>query len=101
MHSANRVSDEKLDEHLKFLDTTDIFGISDHDLLFTKEAVFTQEELIAAAEMGDAIQAKVTPIHSRLKSHMLDQGWWLVNLNQKRAFRNTRIGSKYSSKLAS
>ena len=59
MHSANRVTDTKLDEHIAFLYSTDMFGISDHDLLFTKEAVVAEEELNAAAEMGDAIQAKV------------------------------------------
>ena len=59
MHSANRVSDTKLDEHVAFLYSTEIFGISDHDLLFTEEAVATQEELHAASEMGDVIKAKV------------------------------------------
>lgn len=60
MHSANRVSDTKLDEHVAFLYSTDIFGISDHDLMFSKEAVATQEELHAASEMDEVIQAKVS-----------------------------------------
>ena len=42
-----------------FLYSTDIFGISDHHLLFTKEEVATEEELSAASEMGEVIQAKV------------------------------------------
>jgi hypothetical protein len=59
MHSASRITDTLLDEHVAFLYSTDIFGISDHDLLFTKEAVATEEELSAASEMSDVIQAKV------------------------------------------
>ena len=61
MHSAHRVSDTSLDAHIAFLySTSTIFGISDHDLMFTKEAVATEEELSAASEMSDVIQAKVT-----------------------------------------
>ena len=59
MHSQNRNTDTLLDAHVAFLYSTDIFGISDHDLLFTKEAVATEEELSAASEMSDVIQAKV------------------------------------------
>lgn len=59
MHSTHRVTDTLLDEHIAFLYSTDIFGISDHDLLFTKEAVATEDEISGGSEMNDAIQAKV------------------------------------------
>ena len=69
MHSAHRVTDTLLDEHIAFLYSTDIFGLmftkchcffgEHHDLMFTKEAVATKEELSAASEMSDVIQAKV------------------------------------------
>ena len=59
MHSAHRVTDPLLDDHILFLYSTDIFGISDHNLLFTKEAIATEEELSAASEMSEVIQAKV------------------------------------------
>jgi hypothetical protein len=77
MHSAHRVTDTSLDKHVAFLYSTDIFGISDHDLLFTKEAVATEEELSAASEMSDAIQAKVASLYiistsvSRLENRCL------------------------------
>lgn len=59
MHSVHRVSDTVLDEHIKFLQTTSIFGISDHDLLFTKEAVVTDEERSVVTEINDVIRAQV------------------------------------------
>ncbi|XP_028400404.1 DNA excision repair protein ERCC-6-like [Dendronephthya gigantea] len=59
MHSTHRVTDNLLDQHIAFLYSTDIFGISDHDLLFTKEAVATEDEISGSSEMNDAIQAKV------------------------------------------
>ena len=59
MHSAHRVTDPLLDEHILFLYSTDIFGISDHNLLFTKEELASEEELSAASEMSEVIQAKV------------------------------------------
>ncbi|XP_035694551.1 DNA excision repair protein ERCC-6-like [Branchiostoma floridae] len=38
MHSQNRKSDTNLDEHIAYLHSLGIFGISDHDLLYTKQA---------------------------------------------------------------
>ncbi|CAH1269180.1 ERCC6L [Branchiostoma lanceolatum] len=38
MHSQNRKSDTTLDEHIAYLLSLGIFGISDHDLLYTKQA---------------------------------------------------------------
>nr|XP_054748022.1 DNA excision repair protein ERCC-6-like [Lytechinus pictus] len=38
MHSSHRKTDTELDSHIAFLFSTDIFGISDHDLMFSQEA---------------------------------------------------------------
>ncbi|XP_032803057.2 DNA excision repair protein ERCC-6-like [Petromyzon marinus] len=37
MHSAQRKSDTTLDEHIAYLHTLDMFGISDHDLMYSCE----------------------------------------------------------------
>ncbi|KAJ1101515.1 hypothetical protein NDU88_006582 [Pleurodeles waltl] len=47
MHSAERKSDPELDEHIAFLHSLEIFGISDHDLMYTY-----------AAEEGDGAGAE-------------------------------------------
>ncbi|XP_066288663.1 DNA excision repair protein ERCC-6-like [Branchiostoma lanceolatum] len=54
MHSQNRKSDTTLDEHIAYLLSLGIFGISDHDLLYTKQA--DHEEL---PEGQDYIQQRV------------------------------------------
>uniref|UniRef100_A0A8C5QQX0 DNA excision repair protein ERCC-6-like n=1 Tax=Leptobrachium leishanense TaxID=445787 RepID=A0A8C5QQX0_9ANUR len=36
MHAAQRKSDIRLDEHIAYLHTLNIFGISDHDLIYTQ-----------------------------------------------------------------
>ncbi|XP_071509102.1 uncharacterized protein [Diadema antillarum] len=38
MHAAQRKTDTELDAHIAFLYSLDIFGISDHDLMFSQEA---------------------------------------------------------------
>ncbi|XP_078692407.1 DNA excision repair protein ERCC-6-like [Branchiostoma floridae x Branchiostoma belcheri] len=48
MHSQNRKSDTALDEHIAYLHSLGIFGISDHDLLYSKQA--DHEELPAGQE---------------------------------------------------
>ncbi|XP_067932031.1 DNA excision repair protein ERCC-6-like isoform X3 [Watersipora subatra] len=37
MHSHQRVTDTALDEHIAFLYSCDMYGLSDHDLMFSKE----------------------------------------------------------------
>ncbi|XP_064642287.1 DNA excision repair protein ERCC-6-like [Lineus longissimus] len=44
LHSDNRKTDPKLDDHLAFLYSIDIFGISDHDLMFSQEPDDVHEE---------------------------------------------------------
>ena len=38
LHSAERVTTPALDQHIQFLHSLNIFGISDHNLLFTKSS---------------------------------------------------------------
>ncbi|XP_068120439.1 DNA excision repair protein ERCC-6-like isoform X2 [Hyperolius riggenbachi] len=44
MHSSQRKTDAGLDEHIAFLHSLNIFGMSDHDLLYTQECSSQDEE---------------------------------------------------------
>jgi hypothetical protein len=37
LHAAQRKSDETLERHIEFLHALDISGLSDHDLLFSRQ----------------------------------------------------------------
>ncbi|XP_022256927.1 DNA excision repair protein ERCC-6-like [Limulus polyphemus] len=44
MHAHQRVTDTQLDSHIAFLYSLDIFGISDHDRMFSHESTKTEED---------------------------------------------------------
>ena len=54
LHSHRRQTDEYLDKHIDFLETLNIYGISDHDLLFTTRN--ENESKTTSAEAIDAVQ---------------------------------------------
>ncbi|KAA0716923.1 DNA excision repair protein ERCC-6-like [Triplophysa tibetana] len=58
MHAQNRRSDTKLDQHIAQLYSMEMFGISDHDLMFTKEAA-ADEDAPEDAESHHYIQTRV------------------------------------------
>ncbi|XP_051968820.1 DNA excision repair protein ERCC-6-like isoform X1 [Xyrauchen texanus] len=58
MHSQNRRSDTKLDQHIAHLHSMEMFGISDHDLMFSKEAA-ADEDVPENAESHHYIQTRV------------------------------------------
>ncbi|OBS58186.1 hypothetical protein A6R68_10701 [Neotoma lepida] len=57
LHAAQRRSDEKLDEHIAYLHSLGIAGISDHDLMFTRELCVKEE--LAMLEDSLYIQQRV------------------------------------------
>jgi len=57
MHSCHRKTDGELDRHIKFMKTLNIFGISDHNLMYSQEAVEAPEG--SAATDHAAIEARV------------------------------------------
>ncbi|XP_060070138.1 DNA excision repair protein ERCC-6-like [Ylistrum balloti] len=67
MHRGSRISDTSLDAHIAFLHSLDLFGLSDHDLMFNKESesmddqLEDQEEPVSKAHLGgnDYIQHRV------------------------------------------
>ncbi|XP_064613220.1 DNA excision repair protein ERCC-6-like [Liolophura sinensis] len=56
MHGAHRSSDCELDAHIAYLHSLDIFGISDHDLMFN---VDPEEEATCVEGENDYIQSRV------------------------------------------
>ncbi|KAL5016706.1 hypothetical protein ScPMuIL_006295 [Solemya velum] len=72
MHSDNRRSDTQLDEHIAFLHSLDIFGLSDHDLMFSEENDPAEEHMEgeeAESQFGgtDYIQHRVQKAQELLK----------------------------------
>ncbi|XP_054724958.1 DNA excision repair protein ERCC-6-like [Uloborus diversus] len=59
MHSAERVVSESLDAHIAFLYSLDIFGISDHDLMFSKNIKDHAEDNDEGAISHDYIKKQV------------------------------------------
>ncbi|CAH6780338.1 DNA excision repair protein ERCC-6-like [Phodopus roborovskii] len=57
LHAAQRRSDEKLDEHIAYLHSLGIAGISDHDLMFTRDLSVKEE--LASVEDSPYIQQRV------------------------------------------
>jgi len=57
MHSCHRKTDGELDRHINFLKTLNIFGISDHNLMYSQEAVEAPEG--SASPDQAAIEARV------------------------------------------
>ncbi|KAK9974817.1 hypothetical protein ABG768_022890 [Culter alburnus] len=77
MHAQNRRSDTSLDQHIARLYSMEMFGISDHDLMFTKEAA-ADEDIPEDAESHHYIQTRVQKAQelmqaeSELHGHLMD-----------------------------
>ncbi|XP_068871898.1 DNA excision repair protein ERCC-6-like [Aphelocoma coerulescens] len=73
LHAMQRKSDLQLDEHLAYLHSLAMFGISDHDLIYTKE--MAHEEQVESEEAHQYIQQRVQKAHElvQLESQLRDQ----------------------------
>ncbi|NXN88906.1 ERC6L protein, partial [Bombycilla garrulus] len=73
LHAMQRKSDPKLDEHLAYLHSLAMFGISDHDLIYTRE--IAHEEQVESEEAHQYIQRRVQKAHElvQLESQLRDQ----------------------------
>ncbi|XP_066189922.1 DNA excision repair protein ERCC-6-like [Sylvia atricapilla] len=73
LHAMQRKSDLQLDEHLAYLHSLAMFGISDHDLIYTKE--MAHEEQVESEEAQQYIQHRVQKAHElvQLESQLRDQ----------------------------
>lgn len=74
LHSAQRKTDTELDEHIAYLHTLDIFGISDHDLMYSHETS-AHEDQDGDEEEHNYIQHRVQKAQElvTLESHMHGQ----------------------------
>ncbi|XP_075429078.1 DNA excision repair protein ERCC-6-like isoform X2 [Ascaphus truei] len=76
MHAAQRKTDTRLDEHIAYLHSLAIFGISDHDLIYSHEAASQDEEDYYENEQdGQYIQQRVRKANElvQLESQMNEQ----------------------------
>uniref|UniRef100_A0A8C9EZH5 DNA excision repair protein ERCC-6-like n=1 Tax=Pavo cristatus TaxID=9049 RepID=A0A8C9EZH5_PAVCR len=72
LHATQRQTDVQLDEHIAYLHSLEMFGISDHDLIFTRE--LTHEEQAESEEAHQYIQQRVQKAHElvQLESQLRD-----------------------------
>ncbi|CAN8188880.1 unnamed protein product [Coccothraustes coccothraustes] len=72
LHAMQRKSDLQLDEHLAYLHSLAMFGISDHDLIYTRE--MAHEEQVESEEAHQYIQQRVQKAHElvQLESQLRD-----------------------------
>uniref|UniRef100_A0A8B9TVH7 DNA excision repair protein ERCC-6-like n=1 Tax=Anas platyrhynchos TaxID=8839 RepID=A0A8B9TVH7_ANAPL len=72
LHATQRKTDLQLDEHIAYLHSLEMFGISDHDLIFTRE--MTHEEQAESEEAHQYIQKRVQKAHElvQLESQLRD-----------------------------
>ncbi|XP_073414869.1 DNA excision repair protein ERCC-6-like [Dendrobates tinctorius] len=76
MHSSQRKTDTNLDEHIAYLHTLPIFGISDHDLIYAHEMSSQDEDNEYENEQeGQYIQERVQKAHElvQMESQLNEQ----------------------------
>ncbi|XP_056395898.1 DNA excision repair protein ERCC-6-like [Hyla sarda] len=73
MHSSQRKTDTNLDEHIAYLHTLPIFGISDHDLIYNHE--ISQDDENEDEDVCQYIQDRVQKAHElvQMESQMNEQ----------------------------
>ncbi|XP_029853164.1 DNA excision repair protein ERCC-6-like [Aquila chrysaetos chrysaetos] len=73
LHATQRKTDLQLDEHIAYLHSLEMFGISDHDLIYTRE--IAHEEQVESEEAHQYIQRRVQKAHElvQLESQLRDQ----------------------------
>uniref|UniRef100_A0A672Q9W1 DNA excision repair protein ERCC-6-like n=1 Tax=Sinocyclocheilus grahami TaxID=75366 RepID=A0A672Q9W1_SINGR len=81
MHAQNRRSDTSLDQHIARLHSMEMFGISDHDLMFTKE-VAANEDDPEDAESHHYIQTRVQKAQELMQAESELQGQLLDSMGQ-------------------
>ncbi|XP_010071528.1 PREDICTED: DNA excision repair protein ERCC-6-like, partial [Pterocles gutturalis] len=73
LHATQRKTDPQLDEHIAYLHSLEMFGISDHDLMYTRE--IAHEEQVESEEAHQYIQRRVQKARElvQLESQLRDQ----------------------------
>ncbi|GFT56791.1 DNA excision repair protein ERCC-6-like [Nephila pilipes] len=68
LHSEQRHSDVELDAHITHLHSLDIFGISDHDLMFSKDIKDSTEDTDETVVSQDFIKKQVAVAQARIQT---------------------------------
>ncbi|XP_061091412.1 DNA excision repair protein ERCC-6-like [Conger conger] len=79
MHSNQRRTDAELDEHIAYLHSMDMFGISDHDLLFSHDAA-AHEDYPEDQESQCYIENRVLKAHELMKAESEMQKQFVENI---------------------
>ncbi|XP_053229142.1 DNA excision repair protein ERCC-6-like [Podarcis raffonei] len=90
LHASQRKTDKQLDKHIAYLHSLDIFGISDHDLMYTHEAVHgdevEDEEVLMDIEHRVQKAQELVQLESQLKDQLMGnlrnttEGAWLRDM---------------------
>ncbi|KAK7164343.1 hypothetical protein R3I94_002904 [Phoxinus phoxinus] len=81
MHAQNRRSDTNLDQHIARLHSMEMFGISDHDLMFSKEAA-ADEDNPEDAESHHYIQTRVQKAQELMQAESVLHGQLMDSVAQ-------------------
>ncbi|CAH2315626.1 DNA excision repair ERCC-6-like, partial [Pelobates cultripes] len=112
MHAAQRKTDIHLDEHIAYLHTLNIFGISDHDLIYAHEVHSQDDDDQCEDEhQGQYIKQRVQKAHelmqmeSQMNEQLMEQirkgteGAWLrqVDVSEKPKERRVSTPRQFNS----
>ncbi|XP_036404433.1 DNA excision repair protein ERCC-6-like [Megalops cyprinoides] len=79
LHSKQRRTDPQMDEHITYLHTMEMFGISDHDLMFSHDAA-VHEDCPEDQESHNYIENRVQKAHELMKAESELQMQFMDNI---------------------
>uniref|UniRef100_A0A8C4WIY6 DNA excision repair protein ERCC-6-like n=2 Tax=Gopherus evgoodei TaxID=1825980 RepID=A0A8C4WIY6_9SAUR len=98
LHATQRKTDLELDEHIAYLHSLEMFGISDHDLMYTRE--IAQEEQAENEEAHQYIKQRVQKAQElvQLESQLKDQLMGRIRSDTEGAWLKQPVSSSQSKK---
>ncbi|XP_050820153.1 DNA excision repair protein ERCC-6-like [Gopherus flavomarginatus] len=98
LHATQRKTDLELDEHIAYLHSLEMFGISDHDLMYTRE--IAQEEQAENEDAHQYIKQRVQKAQElvQLESQLKDQLMGRIRSDTEGAWLRQPVSSSQSKK---
>uniref|UniRef100_A0A8C3P2Y5 DNA excision repair protein ERCC-6-like n=1 Tax=Chrysemys picta bellii TaxID=8478 RepID=A0A8C3P2Y5_CHRPI len=98
LHATQRKTDLELDEHIAYLHSLEMFGISDHDLMYTRE--IAQEEQAENEEAHQYIKQRVQKAQElvQLESQLKDQLMGRIKSDTEGAWLRQPVSSSQPKK---
>nr|XP_032629674.1 DNA excision repair protein ERCC-6-like [Chelonoidis abingdonii] len=98
LHATQRKTDLELDEHIAYLHSLEMFGISDHDLMYTRE--IAQEEQAENEEAHQYIKQRVQKAQElvQLESQLKDQLMGRIRSDTEGAWLRQPVSSSQPKK---